>query len=130
MNEHTRENLRAALYGEGFAYARYKLFAAQAREEGDEPLARMFDGIAEVELREHFAELAELADLVGTSPDNLVAAIASENEEVEEIYPAFAAQASAAGAIAVAERFEEIRDDELEHLRALETALERLQVPA
>jgi rubrerythrin len=130
MNEQTRENLDAALRGEGFAYARYKLFAARAHDEGDESLARMFDGIAEAELQEHFAELAELADLVGSSADNVVAAIASENEEVEEIYPAFAAQASAAGALVVAERFEEIRDDELAHLRALETALERLEVPA
>jgi rubrerythrin len=130
MNEQTRENLEAALHGEGFAYARYKLFAARAREEGDDPLAQMFDGIAEAELQEHFAELADLAGLVGSSADNVVAAIASENEEVEEIYPAFAAQASAAGALGVAERFEEIRDDELEHVHCLEAALERLQLPA
>jgi rubrerythrin len=90
----------------------------------------MFDGIAAVELQEHFAELAELAGLVGTDADNLRAAIVDENREVEETYPLFAEQASAVGALAVAERFAEMAEDEREHEKTLEQALERLEVPA
>lgn len=129
MNETTHQNLLTALHGEAFAYARYRLFAAQARDEGDLDLAEMLEGLAAVELNEHFAELAELAGLVGGDAENVAAAIQDENLEVGTTYPAFAEQARAAGETAVAERFEEIRDDELEHARTLETALERLVVP-
>jgi rubrerythrin len=130
MDTGTKENLLTALHGEAFAYARYKLMAARALEGGDIDLAEMLEGIAAVELNEHFAELAELAGLVGPDDVNLVTAIQDENTEVEETYRLFAEAARAAGETAVAERFEEIRGDEREHLRTLETALERLELPA
>ena len=130
MTAETKENLLAALHGEAYAYARYRLFAARARKEGDGDLAAMYEGIAVVELEEHFAELAKLAGIVGADADNLAAAITDENAEVEETYRRFAEQAAAAGDVAAAERFEEIRGDERAHLRSLESALERLEVPA
>lgn len=130
MDGKTHENVISALYGEAFAYARYSLFAEAARAGGDERLASLFDGLAAVELKEHFAELAELADLVSTDTENLRAALHDENLEVETMYPQFAAQARAAGETAVAERFEEIAGDEREHEKSLEAALERLEVPA
>lgn len=130
MNAETQENVMAALHGESFAHARYVLFAEAARRRGDERLASMFEGIAAVELREHFAELAELVDLVGSDPDNIRTAIQDENVEVEAKYPEFAEQARAAGEVAVAARFEEMAEDEREHERALEVMLERLEVPA
>jgi rubrerythrin len=129
MDTKTHENVVAALHGEAFAYARYRLFAAQARDEGDLDLAEMFEGLAAVELHEHFAELAELAGLVGPDTDNLAVAIQDENVEVEETYRAFAEQARAAGETAAAERFEELRADEREHAHTLEAALERLVLP-
>ena len=130
MDSQTCENVIAALHGEAFAYARYMLFADAARDRGDDRLAAMFEGLAAVELHEHFAELAELVDLVGTDPDNLSTAIQDENLEVEVEYPRFAQQARSAGEAAVAARFEEIAEDEREHERTLEQALERLEVPA
>jgi rubrerythrin len=130
MDIRTRENLLVALRGEAFAFARYKLMAARALEGGDADLAEMLEGIAAVELHEHFAELAELAELVGPDDVNLMTAIQDENEEVEQTYRVFAEEARAAGETAVAERFEEIRGDELDHGRTLETALERLVLPA
>lgn len=130
LDSQTRDNLLAALHGEAFAYARYRLFADTARERGDERLAEMFDGIAEVELQEHFAELAELVGLAGADADNVQAALTDENFEVEAMYPQFAKQAGAAGHDAVAERFAEIAEDEREHAKALETALEGLELPA
>lgn len=130
LDEQSRDNLRAALYGEAFAHARYTLFAAAARERGDERLASLFDGLAATELHEHFAELATLAGLVGTDADNVAAAIQDENAEVEEVYPRYANEARAAGQHALADRFAEIAEDERAHEDALETALERLEVPA
>ena len=130
MDAQTHENVLAAMHGEAFAHARYLLFAAAARKRGDLRLAAMFDGIAAVELYEHFAELAELTGLVGTDADDIRRAIVDENREVEETYPRFAAQARAAGELAVAERFEEMAEDERAHEKTLEQALEELEVPA
>ncbi len=88
----------------------------------------MFTGIAAVELQEHFAELAELA---GTDADNIRTAILDENREVEVTYPGTPSrpapeQAGAADEVAVAERFEEMEEDEREH----EKTLERLELSA
>ena len=130
MDPKTYENVLAALHGEAFAHARYLLFAAAARKRGETRLASMFEGIAAVELQEHFIELAELAGLVGADGDNIRAAIPDENLEVEVTYPKFAQQARAAGEIAVAERFAEMAEDEREHEKTLEQVLERLEVPA
>ena len=130
MDAQTYENVLAAMRGEAVAHARYLLFAAAARRRGEDRLASMFEGIAAVELQEHFTELAELAEIVGTDADNIRAAIQGENGEVEELYPRFAEQARAAGELAVAERFEEMAEDEREHEKTLEQVLERLEVPA
>jgi rubrerythrin len=128
MDKRTHDNVLTALQGEAFAHARYALFATAARKRGDARLASIFEGIAAVELREHFAELAELVGLVGSDADNIRAALQDESLEVESRYPEFAEQARAAGDEAVAERFAEIAGDELEHERTLEEALERLEV--
>jgi len=130
MDAQTHENVAAAMQREAYAHARYLLFAATARKRGETRLASMFEGIAAVELHEHFAELAELAGVVGTDADNLRDAIQDENFEVEWKYPQFADQARAAGEIEVAERFAEMAEDEREHEKTLEGALESLEVPA
>ena len=129
MDAQTYDNVLTAMRGEAVAHARYLLFAAAARRRGEPRLASMFEGIAAVELQEHFSELGELAGLVGTESDNIRTAILDENREVEVTYPLFAEQARAAGEVTVAERFEEMAEDELEHAKTLEQALERLEVP-
>jgi rubrerythrin len=130
MNAQTRENVITALHGEAFAHARYRVFAESARRSGEDDLANLFEGIATVEMQEHFVELAELLELAGCGSDNIRTAIQDENAEVEETYRRFAAQARSAGDEAVADSFDEIREDERVHLDALEAALERLEVPA
>jgi rubrerythrin len=129
MDTTTYDALMRALHGEAFAYARYSLFAAAARERGDERLASLFVGMADVELHEHFAELAELAGIVGTDADNLLTALQDENEEIEVTYPEFARRARQRGDEAVARRFEEIVDDERAHAQAIESELEALELP-
>jgi rubrerythrin len=129
MDTTTYDALMRALHGEAFAYARYSLFAAAAQERGDERLASLFGGMANVELHEHFAELAELAGLVGTDADNLATALQDENEEIEVTYPEFARRARQRGDEAVARRFEEIVEDERTHARSIESELEALELP-
>lgn len=130
MDAQTQENIATALREEAFAHARYTLMAAEARDEGDADAAELLEGIARIELREHFAKLAELSRLVGGEADNLIDAIQQENREREETYRAFAEQARAAGETAVADEFDAIRADKLDHLHALERALELLEVPS
>ena len=71
----------------------------------------------------HFAEEARLAGLVGSDAENLEDAMKGESYEVETMYREFGEEAAAAGDKAVAERFEEIRHDEIKHRDAFKTAL-------
>jgi rubrerythrin len=128
MNAQTRNNLLQAMHGEAFAFVKYTLFAQQARKNGREEIAVLFEKTAEVERREHFAEEAELAGLVGSDADNLRDAIQGETYEVDKMYCEFADQAAAAGDEAVAARFAEVRRDEAGHRDAFEAALQQLEV--
>lgn len=127
MNDQTREHLLQAMHGEAFAYARYLLFAESARRNGRPALADLFERTAHTERFEHFAEEAELAGLVGTDEENLRAAIEGEAYEVETMYAEFAEQARQAGDTAAAERFAEVRGDEMTHLAGFRQALEQLR---
>ncbi len=119
----TAENLSTAMHGEAFAYAKYMLYAEHARQSGNKELANLFETSAKTERFEHFAEEARLAGLVGSDADNLKDAMKGESYEVEIMYREFAEKALAAGDKAVAERFEEIRRDEMKHRDALKAAL-------
>ncbi len=127
MNSQTHDNLLQAMHGEAFAYARYLLFAEQARRNGRPALADLFERTAHTERFEHFAEEAELVGLVGTDEENLRAAIEGEAYEVATMYPGFAEQARQAGDTAAAERFSEIHNDEAGHLANFRQALEQLR---
>jgi rubrerythrin len=123
----TLEDLNAAMRGEAFAHAKYMLFAKHARLEGREELARLFESAATKEHLEHFAELAKLAGLEGTDPDNLRNAIHGETYETTTMYPEFARKAAASGDKDAAQRFEEIARDEQKHREAFQAALNQLE---
>jgi rubrerythrin len=127
MNPQTKADLLTALHGEAFAYAKYRLFAEYAREHGRNELADLFDETARTELLEHFSEEAELLGLVGDDEANLQDAIGGESYEVETMYRTFAEQAQAAGDTAAAERFAEVREDEMRHREAFAAALGRIR---
>lgn len=122
----TREDLLSAMHGEAFAYASYMLFAEVARRNGKAEVAELFEATARTELLEHFAEQAALVGLVRGDADNLRRAIEGESHEVEVLYPSYAEHARAAGDGAAADRLEEIRRDELDHLEAFREALESI----
>ena len=124
MTTATREDVLNAMHGEAFAYASYMLFAEEARRSGRRDVADLFEATARTELLEHFAELAALVGLVGSDADNLRTAIEGESHEIDVAYPSYADHARTAGDLAAADRFEEIRRDELDHLEAFREALE------
>lgn len=123
----TKDNLDTAMHGEALAHARYTLYADHASAQGDPALARLFNGNATAELREHFAEQAILAGLVGTTRSNLTKAIAGERHESQTMYPTFAERAEAAGDTAAARLFTHSAEDEAGHARAFQVALDGLR---
>lgn len=107
-------NVRTAMRGEAFASARYRLFAEQAYAEGRAWLGRLFMALAEVELVEHYAALANRYGLVGTIDVNVTAAVAAEDQAIET-YASIAAEATAAGDTDAAALFAHIGTDESAH---------------
>jgi rubrerythrin len=122
----TQEDVLTAMHGEAFAYARYMLFAEEARRDDRPEIAELFEATARTELLEHFAQEAALVGLVRTTADNLRTAIEGESHEIDVVYPSYAEHARAAGDAPAADRLEEIRRDELEHLEAFREALESI----
>jgi rubrerythrin len=88
MKEMTRENLEAAFAGESQAHMKYMAFAAKAEQEGKPSIARLFTAIAYAEQIHALNHLKELGG-VGSTVDNLGAAIGGENFEVDEMYAAY-----------------------------------------
>ena len=127
LDQTTLDNLSTAMHGEAFAYVKYLLYAEHARKSGNTELADLFEKTANTERFEHFAEEAQLAGLVGSDADNLKDAIKGESYEIDTMYLEFAGKANTAGATAVADRFEEIRHDEVGHRDAFKMALKKLE---
>ncbi|MER6628000.1 ferritin family protein [Streptomyces sp. NPDC000987] len=122
----TKANLDTAMHGEALAYAKYMLFAEHAERTGKPALARLWEGTAAVELREHFAGEAVLAGLVRSTRENLKRAIAGERSEATTVYPLFAARAAAVGDTAAARYWLDTARDEARHSVAFQAALIRL----
>lgn len=126
----TEKNLLTAFAGESQARNRYSYFASQAKKEGFEQIAAIFEETANQE-KEHakrlfkFLEGGEVeisarfpAGVIGSTLENLKAAAAGEYYEYTEMYPEFARIAQEEGfdeialvleAIAVAEKQHEKR---------------------
>ena len=120
----TLANLRTAMQGEAFAYAKYMRYAEQARRDGNTAVAQLFTNTANIELNEHFASLATLGGLVSADTNtNLKDAIAGEQHEADVMYPDYARQADQAGNPQAANLFREIAGDEKTHQQAFQKAL-------
>ncbi len=129
MNEAMRTDVLWTMRDEAFAFAEYTLFAEQARSEGRDDLAALFEGAASVELHEHFAGLAAACGFCGTSEENLEKAIRAESAAGRHDF-ALAEWAREAGEQALADRCTEYEREEQAHLRSFEQALEDLAVPS
>jgi rubrerythrin len=92
----TQGNLREAFAGESQASRRYLFFAEKAEREGHPQIARLFRAAAEAETV-HARNHLEAMGGIGTTKNNLEAAIKGENYEFTKMYPGFIEQAKSEG---------------------------------
>jgi rubrerythrin len=125
----TEQNLLKSFAGEGQARNRYTYFASVAKKEGYEQISGVFLETAEQE-KEHakrffkFLEggMVEItasypAGIIGTTPQNLLAAAEGEKEEWDILYKEFEQVALKEGFPEVATAFKMIATVEAEHER-------------
>ena len=123
----TEKNLLKAFAGESQARNRYTYFSSQARKDGYEQIAAIFEETANQE-KEHakrlfkFLEGGEVeitaafpAGVIGSTMENLKAAAAGEHYEHSEMYPEFAEVAEEEGFQAIAAVFRAIAVAEKQH---------------
>ena len=123
----TEKNLLTAFAGESQARNRYAFFASQARKDGYEQIAAIFEETANQE-KEHakrefkFLEGGEVeitaafpAGVIGNTLENLKTAAAGEHYECTEMYPGFAKTADKEGLAEIATVFKNIAVAEKRH---------------
>lgn len=111
----TMDNLQEAFAGESQANRKYTAFASKADEEGHPGVARLFRAAGEAETIHamlHFAAMGK----IGSTEENLKAAIEGESYEFESMYPPFLEQAKADGNQAAVIAF--YRANEVEKIHA------------
>lgn len=92
----SHDDLKTAFAGESQANQKYLSFAAKAEQDGFPNIAKLFRTTAEAE-RIHAAGHLKALDAVGSTADNLAAAIGGETYEYQEMYPPMLERAKAIG---------------------------------
>ncbi len=121
----TVDNLKHAFAGESQANQKYRAFAQKATQEGFPNIARLFRTTAEAE-RIHAEGHLKALDAVGSTVDNLTAAIGGETHEFTEMYPPMLTSAEAEGHKA-ARMFRYAVGAEAVHARLYARALEAVR---
>ena len=122
----TMENLQTAFAGESQANRRYLFFADKAEKEGSPQVARLFRAAAEAETI-HARSHLETMGGIGSTKDNLRAAVEGELYEFTKMYPGFIEQAKAENNNAAQTGFDWANKVEKIHHRLYQKALEDLE---
>src|ERR1039458_6217181 len=130
----TEANLKAAFAGESQANRRYLYFASKADIEGQNDVAALFRSTAEGETGHahgHLEYLEVVGDPatglpIGSSRQNLTAAVAGETHEYSDMYPGMAKQAREEGFGEIAEWFQTLAKAERSHANRFQKALDSL----
>jgi rubrerythrin len=96
MKKMTEENVKAALAGESQAHVKYAAFAEKAAAEKLPNIARAFKANSYAE-QVHATNYVKTLGALGTTKDNLDAALGGESFEIAEMYPAFILTAQSQG---------------------------------
>lgn len=88
----TTDNLKTAFAGESQANRKYLAFAKKAEQDGFPVVARLFKAAADAETIHALAHLQAM-DGVGSTLDNLKAAVEGETYEFQTMYPPMVKQA-------------------------------------
>jgi rubrerythrin len=131
----TEENLKAAFAGESQANRRYLYFASKADVEGQNDVAALFRSTAEGETGHahgHLEWLEQVGDPatglpIGSTRNNLKAAVAGETHEYTDMYPGMAKTAREEGHDEIADWFETLAKAERSHANRYTKALNELQ---
>lgn len=135
----TLDNLQAAFNGESNAHARYLAFAEHADSEGYGAVASLFRAAARAEEIHAAAHADVIRSLggepkatieeptIGTTAENLKAAIEGESYERDTMYPEFLAAARAEGQREAIQSFNYAKTAEAEHAKLYADALAKLE---
>jgi rubrerythrin len=139
VSQQTLDNLNAAFQGESNAAHRYEAFSKKAEAEGHTQAARLFRAAAKAESihkenhkRAILALGGKIKDFqldelkVGTTAENLQAAVKGESYERDTMYPDFLKQAKADGAKEATRTLLYAQKAEAEHARLYQEALDNL----
>ena len=135
VNSKTVENLKAAFAGESQANRRYLYFASKADVEGYNDAAAVFRSTAEGETGHAFGHLEFLAEVgdpatgepIGSTQNNLKAAVAGETHEYTDMYPGMARTAREEGFEEIADWFETLAKAEKSHAGKFQKTLESIK---
>ena len=130
----TEQNLKDAFAGESQANRRYLYFANKADIEGQNDVAALFRSTAEGETGHahgHLEYMEVVGDpatglVIGSSRNNLTAAVAGETHEYTDMYPGMAKQAREEGFTEIADWFETLGKAERSHANRFQKALDAL----
>jgi rubrerythrin len=130
----TEANLKAAFAGESQANRRYLYFANKADIEGQNDIAALFRSTAEGETGHAHGHLEYLETVgdpatglpIGSSRQNLQAAVAGETHEYTDMYPGMAKAAREEGFDEIADWFETLAKAERSHANRYQKALDQL----
>src|SRR3954464_6327123 len=130
----THDNLKAAFAGESQANRRYLYFANKADVEGQNDVAALFRSTAEGETGHAHGHLEWLEEVgapatalpIGSTRNNLKAAVAGETHEYTDMYPGMAKTARDEGFDEVADWFETLAKAERSHANRYTKALNEL----
>ena len=130
----TEANLKSAFGGESMANRRYLYFAAKADVEGYNDVAAVFRSTAEGETGHahgHLEYLEQVGDPatglpIGSTSNNLKAAIAGETHEYTDMYPGMAKTARSEGFTEIADWFETLAKAERSHANRFQKALDSI----
>ena len=131
----TLVNLKAAFAGESQANRRYLYFAQKADIEGHNDVASVFRSTAEGETGHahgHLEFMEEVGDPatgepIGSTENNLKAAIAGETHEYTDMYPGMAKTAREEGFDEIADWFETLAKAEKSHAGKFQKTLDSIE---
>ena len=130
----TEKNLKDAFAGESQANRRYLYFASKADVEGYNDVATVFRSTAEGETGHahgHLEYLEAVGDPatgkpIGSTANNLEAAVAGETHEYTDMYPGMARTARDEGFEEIADWFETLAKAERSHANRFQKALDEV----
>ncbi|NLM18251.1 MAG: rubrerythrin family protein [Candidatus Riflebacteria bacterium] len=124
----TEKNLQTAFAGESQARVKYEYYASQAKKDGYEQIAAIFDETSRNE-KEHAKLWFKYLHNEGIPPtiENLADAAAGENYEWTDMYKEFAETAKKEGFAKLAYLFEAVGEIEKEHENRYRKLIENIE---